>query len=195
MPFIKGNCQTSTIINSEKLQELISSLNTFYSSCPWELTYRKSLHGSSLTTLHKKNSVRTTGNITLVRTKANLVFGLFASTNWDKDNQFKYYGNGESLLFKWCCPLLHDLRIYKWNNMSKDKEHLLCTTSEGLSVGVLENPALMIEVNISEGISYPSDIFNNPSLHANECSQDANDDSEFKISDLEIWCNSSSYIN
>eukprot|EP00477_Mikrocytos_mackini_P000155 GAHX01000165.1.p1 GENE.GAHX01000165.1~~GAHX01000165.1.p1 ORF type:complete len:185 (-),score=31.31 GAHX01000165.1:47-601(-) len=173
---IQDNCEGS-ILKKDELYNLITKTADLFQSVPWKLRYKKSIHGASLETIFDR-ATSENGNITVIKTKTGEIIGVFSPVNWKRSKLWKFYGTGETFLFK--IDNDSSIAFFEWNLTAKNKSCVLAYNYEGLFVGGLDNPALKINSCVNEGSSYDNEIFGNGKLAKNE---------NFEIEDLEIWSN------
>jgi hypothetical protein len=163
----------SELITSEAIGQLSKFLPRLNAFADWTLAYSSYNDGMSLSAMYRNLARKAKGSscIMFVRDTKKHVFGVYTNEEW-KNKGDKYYGSGESFMFKF----KPTLRAYLWsgkNNyfMLGTDTHIMCGGGNGVA-------GLWMDEALIRGSSGATTTFNNDSLASSP---------DFKIDGVEVW--------
>ncbi|KAA8496566.1 TLD domain-containing protein 2 [Porphyridium purpureum] len=138
----------------------------------FRLLYSTHDHGISLQTLYAR-AKRYSPTIVAIRDSEGAVFGCYASTEWRVES--KYYGTGESFVFRTSREDADQLEIYKW---TRSNSYFQYSGPDHIGMGGGGNYAFHLKSDLYDGVAGPCDTFGSPCLASAE---------EFTCLILEVW--------
>eukprot|EP00729_Bicosta_minor_P003725 gene3725-15903_t len=163
--------QKSELIDNGGVAELSPFLPRRQQHADWKLSYSTYEHGMSLSALFRKLSGPTEPCITIVRDTKGHVFGAFTTDTWRNAGE-KYYGSGESFLFK----LKPTLRTYLWTG--KNQYFMMGSETHVMLGGGTGVAGLWLDEALMHGSSGATTTFNNDCLASSP---------DFMINGVEVW--------
>jgi hypothetical protein len=166
----------------EEVRNLLPSRLQLYDT--WTLCYSLEQHGASLHTLYDNNTPvdlrnRRSGYVLVLKDSEDNVFGAYANEHFHPTDTKRFYGNGESFL--WKVKKLDDgeIRFQAFPYTGLNDFVIFCTPSFLSMGGGDGHYGLWLDDNIDKGVSSRSLTFGNEPL------SDAGN--KFNILALEVW--------
>jgi len=163
--------QKSELIDNESINELSGFMPRRQQHADWKLAYSTYEHGMSLSALYRKMKGPTEACITIVRDTKGHIFGAFTTDTWRNAGE-KYYGSGESFLFK----LKPTLRTFLWTG--KNQYFMMGSETHVMIGGGTGVAGLWLDEALMHGSSGATTTFNNDCLASSP---------DFMIDGVEIW--------
>jgi hypothetical protein len=175
--------EPSTIMTEDDIKALASFVPARYRLSNWKLLYSTARDGISLKTL-LRNGKGKHPTILVVRDMGRAVFGAFCSEPWRVNPQQRYYGTGETFVFrlqKQIGVVEREAWPWWWKRMELERNDFFMLGGGGgggIGVGGAGGYAIWLDSELGSGISRGSGTFGNPALASSE---------EFKIGAVELW--------
>ena len=175
--------EPSTIMTEDDIKALASFVPARYRLSNWKLLYSTARDGISLKTL-LRNGKGKHPTILVVRDMGRAVFGAFCSEPWRVNPQQRYYGTGETFVFrlqKQVGVVEREAWPWWWKRMEVERNDFFMLGGGGgggIGVGGAGGYAIWVDSELGSGISRGSGTFGNPALASSE---------EFRIGAVELW--------
>jgi hypothetical protein len=170
--FVPNLDQPSVLLSTESIKKLVRHLPARYRFNNWKLLYGTQTHGISLNTFYTQTENKGP-TIIVVEDKHKHIFGGFASESWRIEPRF--YGTGESFLFKLKSPASSKSKAYHWTGKNNN---FLCSRRDFIAMGGGNLFGFWLDSDFYNGSSYESDTFGSPPLAGSE---------DFIITVVEVW--------
>jgi hypothetical protein len=143
----------------------------------WQLLYRTSVHGSSLSTLLRKAAGHTV-TLLVIQDSNGAVFGALLTEQLRQGERDKYYGNGTIGVWSFYDQTTKQTDSLKYYSWSYKNSYFLLSSSDSLAVGGGGHFALYLDNDLHRGSSGPCATYNSPCLASQE---------EFACLDCELF--------
>ena len=161
----------SELIESKAITQLAGLLPRRQQHADWNLVYSTYEDGMSLSAMYRNLKRLNEPCIMFVRDTKKHVFGVYTNEMW-KNKGKKFYGSGESFMFK----LKPDLKTYRWTG--KNNYVMLGADTHVMVGGGTGIAGLWLDEGLMHGSSGQTTTFANESLSSTP---------DFLIDGLEVW--------
>ena len=167
---IASTSQPPSVLSDEQLLLMRKHLPPRFGLCEWALLYSTEQHGCSLRTAYNRlDGAR--GTLLVCLDSDGHIFGAFVTEEWEQRDGKRYFGNGESFLFK-----VHpSFRRYNW---TRKNDHFVLAAPDCLAFGGGGHFGLYFDASFEYGSSQESATFDNECLSCNP---------QFRVIKVEIW--------